>query len=127
MTSPHKTHWAEQRRNSQLSHTELDDPGDSCITHYVILRRNPSTHQAGEFSVLNTNMGSNSTSYTNNTVEPETRYGYKIKAVNARGESVQSNFTPPDTREAPPLTPEPTQAPTAGTHSTASPPGTRRQ
>ena len=44
------------------------DPGDSSISGYVILRRDPQTQVAGTFSTLDSDTGSASTTYTDSTV-----------------------------------------------------------
>ena len=90
-----------------------DAPNDNSITHYMILRRNPITHDPGQFDVLEANTGNADTTYADNTVEPETRYSYRIKAVNPHGESNRSYFTRADT----PAAPVPPSAPTGLTTS----------
>ena len=84
-----------------------DDPSDASITHYQIFRRDRDVHDTGEFVTIKENTGSAATSYTDDTVEPETRYVYRMKAVNQHGASTWSNFVQADTPAAP--TPEPDQ------------------
>ena len=84
-----------------------EDPADSTITHYQIFRRDRAVHDPGEFVEIDSNTGSAATSYTDDTVEPETRYVYRMKAVNQHGASTWSNFVQADTPAAP--TPEPDQ------------------
>ena len=117
-----------------------DDPNDDSITHYQVLRRDRDVHETGEFLTIESDTGSAATSYTDDTVEPEKRYGYRVVAVNANGESQWSSFarantpatpqpdptpgpTPAPTPEPTPApTPEPTPEPTpayAGTHAGA--------
>ena len=78
-----------------------DDPGDASITHYQIFRRDRDVHDAGEFVTIEENTGSAAASYTDDTVEPETRYVYRVKAVNQHGASTWSNFVRADTPAAP--------------------------
>ena len=90
-----------------------DDPNDNSITHYQVLRREPAVHEPGYFVTINANTGSAATTYTDSTVEPETRYVFRVKAVNAVGVSKQSRFTnintPPEPTPTP--TPEPISEP----------------
>ena len=65
-----------------------DDTGDDSITGYVILRRNPSTHEPGMSACHEHRQ--RWTTYTDSTVAAKTRYGYRIKAVNAYGEIVRA-------------------------------------
>ena len=91
-----------------------DDPSDASITHYQIFRRDRDVHDTGEFVTIEENTGSAAASYTDDTVEPEKRYVYRVKAVNQHGASTWSNFVRADTPAAPtpePI-PEPTPAPT---------------
>ena len=78
-----------------------DDPSDASITHYQIFRRDRGVHDTGEFVEIDSNTGSAATSYTDDTVEPETRYVYRVKAVNQHGASTWSNFVRADTPAAP--------------------------
>ena len=78
-----------------------DDPSDASITHYQIFRRDRGVHDTGEFVTIDSNTGSAATSYTDDTVEPETRYVYRVKAVNQHGGSTWSNFVRADTPAAP--------------------------
>ena len=78
-----------------------DDPGDASITHYQIFRRDRDVHDAGEFVTIKDDTGSAATSYTDDTVEPETRYVYRVKAVNAHGASHWSDYRRADTPAAP--------------------------
>ena len=89
-----------------------DDPGDTSITHYQIFRRDRDVHDAGEFVTIKENTGSAAASYTDDTVEPERRYVYRVKAVNQHGASTWSKFVRANTPAAPTAAPtaEPTQA-----------------
>ena len=74
-----------------------DDPGDDSITGYVILRRVRVNDQGGEFSVLVADTGTAATTYTDDTVEADTDYTYRIKAINRHGESERSRWYHIDT------------------------------
>ena len=78
-----------------------DDPDDDSITGYVILRRIPGVDPQGHFNELVANTGSAATSYTDNTVAAETRYTYRIKAINGAGTSERSRWFHIDTPAAP--------------------------
>ena len=77
------------------------DPDDGSITGYRILRLNRAEDDIGEFHVHVNNTGSAATSYTDSDVEPETRYVYRIRALNDGGESPRSSYTNADTPAAP--------------------------
>ena len=70
-----------------------DAPGDSSITHYQIFRRDRAIHDVGEFLLLEDNTGSATTTYTDNAVEVEGSYVYRVKAVNRHGASVWSSYS----------------------------------
>ena len=78
-----------------------DDPEDESITGYVILRRLPGVDPEGQFDELVANTGTAATTYTDDTVAAETRYTYRIKAINAHGTSERSRWFHIDT-PAPP-------------------------
>ena len=78
-----------------------DDPGDDSITGYVILRRIPGVDPEGHFDVLVANTGTAATSYTDDTVSAETRYTYRIKAINGAGTSERSRWRHIDIPAAP--------------------------
>ena len=59
-----------------------DDPQDNSITGYVILRRLPSVDPEGQFDELVADTGTAATTYTDGSVAAETRYTYRIKAIN---------------------------------------------
>ena len=86
-----------------------DDPGDDTITGYVILRRIPGVDPEGQFRELVSDTGTDATTYTDDTVSAETRYTYRIKAINERGTSERSRWFHIDTPAA--LEPEEEQAP----------------
>ena len=78
-----------------------DDPGDDTITGYVILRRIPGVDPEGHFDVLVANTATTATTYTDNEVAAETRYTYRIKAINGAGTSERSRWSHIDTPAAP--------------------------
>ena len=78
-----------------------DDPGDDSITGYVILRRIPGVDPEGHFDVLVANTATAATTYTDDTVSAETRYTYRIKAINGAGTSERSRWSHIDTPAAP--------------------------
>ena len=73
---------------------------DASITGYRIWRRNRDTDPPGQFSVQVDNTHSDATMWTDRKVEPDTRYAYRIAAINAWGESQWSKVarvrTPPE-------------------------------
>ena len=69
-----------------------DDPQDDSITGYVILRRIPGVDPQGQFSELVSNTGTDATTYTDDTVEADTDYTYRIKAINEHGVSERSRW-----------------------------------
>ena len=89
-----------------------NDPGDATITHYQVFRRDTTIHAIGEFITLAESTGSADTTYTDETVEPETKYVYRVKALNAQGASSWSSFSSARTPAAPPPPPAEDLAPT---------------
>ncbi len=77
-----------------------DDPQDDSITGYVILRRNRDTARKGEFRELVSDTGTAALTYTDDTVSAETRYTYRIKAINEHGVSERSRWFHIDTPRA---------------------------
>ena len=77
--------------SAEASHDSVeltwDDPEDTSITHYQVLRRDRDVHDTGEFVTIDSDTGSAATSYTDDTVEPEKRYVYRVVAVNTHGVS----------------------------------------
>ena len=76
-----------------------DDPNDGTITGYVILRRDREIHLVGTFVTITGDTGSADTTYTDDTVEPDKQYVYRIKAINEHGEVSEESdwvrgFTP---------------------------------
>ena len=90
---------------AEVSHDRVtitwDDPGDSSITGYVILRRRHDSHAQGEFTTLAADTGTAETAYTDAGVKPGKRYTYRIKAINAIGKSDRSRWLHLDTPAAP--------------------------
>ena len=78
-----------------------DDPGDDTITGYVILRRVRENDTGGEFSVLVADTGTAATTYTDDSVQANTTYTYRIKAINEHGVSERSRWFHIDTPAAP--------------------------
>ena len=78
-----------------------DDPEDDSITGYVILRRLPGVDPEGQFDELVANTGTAAITYTDDTVAAETRYTYRIKAINEHGVSERSRWVHIDTPAAP--------------------------
>ena len=70
-----------------------DDPDDDSITGYVILRRVPGVDPEGQFDELVSDTGTAATTYTDDTVSAETRYTYRIKAINEHGVSERSRWS----------------------------------
>ena len=78
-----------------------DDPGDSTISGYRILRRDIVNDPPGTFSTVASNTGSAATSYTDSTVAASTRYAYRVAALNANGASPRSGYVNVTTGDAP--------------------------
>ena len=78
-----------------------DDPGDDSITGHMILRRDKAIHEEGTFATVSPDTGSAETMYTDDTVEPNQQYVYRIKAINAAGLSEISSWVRAYTPEAP--------------------------
>ena len=105
---------------------DWDDPGDSSITGYQVLRRSRDGDEYGdgrgtvEFVPIVDDTGSGETTYTDRSVTARTRYVYRVKAINLQGLSARSSYlnveisaTPVPTLEPnPEATPEPTAEPT---------------
>ncbi len=69
-----------------------DAPEDESITGYVVLRRVPAVDPEGQFRELVSDTGTDATTYTDDTVSAETRYTYRIKAINEHGVSERSRW-----------------------------------
>ena len=87
--------------STSISHDSVtiawDDPSDTSITGYEILRRDRDVDASGVFTTINANTGSADTTYTDTTVEAERRYVYRVKAINANGSSPRSSYVNVDT------------------------------
>ncbi len=68
-----------------------DDPDDDTITGYRIMRSDIVDQVQGEFAVLNQDTGSTDTTYTDDTVEPERSYVYRVLAISPHGVSAPSH------------------------------------
>ena len=95
-----------------------DNPADSSIRGYQILRRDKSIHETGNFAVLVGGTQTSATSYVDTDVEAEGQYVYRVKARNSAGLSPQSSYfnaelpAPPEPTPTPTPTPEPPHEPT---------------
>ena len=67
----------------------------------MVLRRLPGVDPEGQFSELVSNTGTAELTYTDDTVAAETRYTYRIKAINEHGTSERSRWFHIDTPAAP--------------------------
>ena len=96
-----------------------DDPGDSSITGYRILRRSRDGDAYGdgqgaaEFVEVGTTGGA-ATEYEDRSVTPRTRYVYRVVALNEHGASPRSSFANVETQEERPDEPEPENTPATG-------------
>ena len=77
------------------------DPNDDSITGYVILRRIPGVDPEGQFDELAADTGTAAATYTDASVAAETRYTYRIKAINQYGASERSRWRHINTPAAP--------------------------
>ena len=84
-----------------------DNPQDDAITGYVILRRDKEIHPVGIFDIITGDTGSADTTYTDDTVEPDKQYVYRIKAINEHGVSEISSWV----RAYTPAAPDPAGSP----------------
>ena len=78
-----------------------DDPGDTGITGYQVLRLDRDVHGQGNFQVHVEDTGSGDAFYVDTDVTPETRYVYRIKARKGADLSKWSRFFDADTPAAP--------------------------
>ena len=105
------------RPTAEVSHDSVTltwtKSSDDTVTHYAVLRRNRDNDKLGEFQVIQANAGPE-LSYTDSTVEAESSYVYRVKAVSPTGVSRWSGYVTADTPSTPPptATPEPTPTPT---------------
>ena len=91
-----------------------DDPADSSITGYLVLRRsrdgteNGDGQGAAEFVPVVDDTGSSAASYTDTTVSPRTRYVYRVKARNSAGLGPRFSYANAETAQAPAAPAKPT-------------------
>ena len=64
---------------------DWDDPADTGITHYQVLRRDAGTHENRRFIIIDSDTGSAQLHYLDHAVEKNRRYVYRIVAVNDHG------------------------------------------
>ena len=76
----------------------------------MILRRDKDVHPQGTFQTITADTGSAATAYTDDTAQPERRYVYRIKAINAHGRSDISSFVRAHTPAAGDAATEPSPA-----------------
>ena len=102
--------------SSEVSHNTViltwADPNDDSITGYVILRRDKDIHEEGTFLTVAPDTGSAETTYIDASIEPERRYVYRIKAINADGVSERSSWVRAYTPAVPDPAPEAPVKPT---------------
>ena len=77
---------------------EWDDPEDDSITHYKVRR---SGGDSKKFKTIEKNTRSADTTYTDSEVSAETKYKYRVIAVNGIGESPESDSLGVQTLPAP--------------------------
>ena len=82
-----------------------DDPGDTSITGYQVLRRDTVKQAPGTFTTIEENTSSAATTFIDDTVSAGTRYVYRVRAVNASGLSDQSNYVNVETPATPTSSP----------------------
>ena len=68
-----------------------NDPNDDSVTGYQIMRRSP-TQGEKKLLVYVNDTGSAATEYTDTNVVPNELYAYRVKAINAVGLSIRSEF-----------------------------------
>ena len=95
-----------------------DDPGDSSITGYQVLRRDIVNQPPGTFATVQNDTGSAVTTYTDTSVAARTRYVYRVKARNPQGLSEASSYANAETTDTP--QPAPPSTPTGLAVSSAS-------
>ena len=82
-----------------------DDPGDTSITGYQVLRRDTVKQAPGTFTTIEENTSSAATTFIDDTVSAGTRYVYRVRAINASGLSDQSNYVNVETPATPTSSP----------------------
>ena len=108
---------------SEVSHDSVtlawDDPRDGTVTGYVVLRRDKDVHPQGTFRTITADTGTAATTHTDDTAQPDRRYVYRIKAINAHGRSDISSWARAYTPAAPDAATEPSD--TSGAETTEPP------
>ena len=103
---------------AEASHDQValswNDPGDDTVTGYVILRRDKDAHDKGVFETLDPDTANTDTAYVDTTAQPDRRYIYRVKAINATGHG-KTAWTRGWTPAAPPPDPADTDPPAADT------------
>ena len=79
---------------------EWNHPRDNSITHYEILRHE-GKDKMGTFQVIATYSGWNGPQYFDRTVDEDSHYVYRIRAVNEHGKSPRSKFARANTTSDP--------------------------
>ena len=92
-----------------------DNPRDKTITGYVIERRERQTNSQGTFAPIEKNTGSTDTTFTDDTVQPNKAYEYRIRAINEHGKSEFSNRARANTPQ-PPIPARPTGLTAVASH-----------
>ena len=94
---------------SQTVELSWEDPDDDAITSYRILRK--VVNAGTDFAVIKADTGTTGLWYSDATVEPGTRYAYRVQAIIPDGFSSLFNDVEVETDALPPP-PEPTPTPT---------------
>ena len=85
-----------------------DDPANSSVSGYQILRRDRDRDAPGVFAAVVADTGTAAVSYVDTTAKPLKRYVYRVVALNDGGSSPRSSYVNVDTA-ADPNSPEPAQ------------------
>ena len=91
-SAPDKPRGLEATASQDAITLAWDDPGDDTITGYMILRRLRYNDPSGHFDELVSDTGTATTAYTDDTVEADTDYTYRIKAINEHGVRERSRW-----------------------------------
>ena len=84
-----------------------DDPGDTSITGYQVLRRLRDVYEVGRFDIIAADTATAGIVFTDTDVTASTRYVYRVKAINADGISAQSTFLRARSPPPPPIRQQP--------------------
>ena len=85
-----------------------DDPADSSVTGYVILRRDRDNQPAGAFSTVADDTGTSAAAFIDDSVQPQSRYVYRVRAISPAGVSARSGYVRAETSAAAPVPARPT-------------------